>query len=256
MNEILQVAMLAGQMILENGGETYRVEETIWRICKIYGASEAESFATPTGIMASICHEGKIYSLTRRVSNRTVNLDKIDKVIDKVYDLSRSILSKKLSVNDLRKELIKINKEEIYPLPVIIIFSALGAGSFSVLFGGTLKDVFAAFLIGLIIKFLTIKWSEIGINLFFINSICSGIAALLAIIFYKLGIASQVNETIIGAIMLLVPGLAITNAIRDTISGDLLSGIIRAAEAFLVAISIAVGTGAVLSFWISNFGGI
>ena len=107
MNEILQVAMLAGQMILENGGETYRVEETIWRICKIYGASEAESFATPTGIMASICHEGKIYSLTRRVSNRTVNLDKIDKV----NDLSRSILSKKLSVNDLRKELIKINKE-------------------------------------------------------------------------------------------------------------------------------------------------
>ena len=232
MNEILQVAMIAGQMILENGGETYRVEETIWRICKIYGAEEAESFATPTGIMASICHEGKIYSLTRRVSNRTVNLDKIDKV----NDLSRSILSKKLSVTDFKKELIKINKEDIYPLPVIIIFSALGAGSFSVLFGGTLK--------------------EIGINLFFVNSICSGIAALLAIILYKLGIASQVNQTIIGAIMLLVPGLAITNAIRDTISGDLLSGIIRAAEAFLVAISIAVGTGAVLSFWISNFGGI
>ena len=190
--------------------------------------------------------------MTRRVSNRTVNLNKIDKV----NDLSRSIFSKNLSVNDLKQELIKINKEDIYPLPVIIIFSALGAGSFSVLFGGTFKDVFAAFLIGLIIKSLTIKWSEIGINSFFINSICSGIAALLAIILYKLGIASQVNQTIIGAIMLLVPGLAITNAIRDTISGDLLSGIIRAAEAFLVAISIAVGTGAVLSFWISNFGGI
>ena len=252
MNEILQVAMLAGQMILENGGETYRVEETIWRICKIYGAEEAESFATPTGIMASICHEGKIYSLTRRVSNRTVNLNKIDKV----NDLSRSILSKNLSVNDLKQELIKINKEDIYPLPVITIFSALGAGSFSILFGGTFKDVFAAFLIGLIIKYITIKWTEVGINLFFINSICSGIAALLAIIFYKLGIASQVNQTIIGSIMLLVPGLAITNAIRDTISGDLLSGVIRAAEAFLVAISIAVGTGAVLSFWISNIGGI
>lgn len=75
---------------IRNGGETYRVEETIWRICKIYGADEAESFATPTGIMASICHQGKTYSLTRRVSNRTVNLDKIDKV----NDLSRSIQSK------------------------------------------------------------------------------------------------------------------------------------------------------------------
>ena len=56
--------------------------------------------------------------------------------------------------------------------------------------------------------------------------------------------------------MLLVPGLAITNAIRDTISGDLVSGLTRAAEAFFIAISIAVGTGAVLSFWFSNFGGV
>ena len=234
MNEILQVAMLAGQMILENGGETYRVEETIWRICKIYGAEQAESFATPTGIMASICHGGKIYSLTRRVSKRTVDLNKIDKV----NDLSRSIASKNLSVDDFKNELNKINKVEAYPQMLIIIFSAFGAGSFSVLFGGTFK------------------WSEIGINAFFINSICSGITALLAIILFKLGIASQLNQTIIGAIMLLVPGLAITNAIRDTMSGDLLSGVIRASEAFLVAIAIAVGTGAVLSFWMTNIGGL
>ena len=252
MNEILQVAMLAGQMILENGGETYRVEETIWRICKIYGAEQAESFATPTGIMASICHGGKIYSLTRRVSKRTVDLNKIDKV----NDLSRSIASKNLSVDDFKNELNKINKVEAYPQMLIIIFSAFGAGSFSVLFGGTFKDVFAAFLIGLVIKTLTIKWSEIGINAFFINSICSGITALLAIILFKLGIASQLNQTIIGAIMLLVPGLAITNAIRDTMSGDLLSGVIRASEAILVAIAIAVGTGAVLSFWMTNIGGL
>lgn len=252
MNEILQVAMLAGQMILENGGETYRVEETIWRICKIYGAEEAESFATPTGIMASICHDGKIYSLTRRVSNRTVNLN----IIDKVNDLSRNITSKKLTVKEFKNELKEISKGEVYPLPMVIFFSALGAGSFSVLFGGTFKDVFAAFLIGLIIKSLTIKWADIGINLFFNNSICSGIAALLAIILFKLGIADQLNQTIIGSIMLLVPGLAITNAIRDTISGDLLSGIIRGAEAFLIAIAIAVGTGFVLSVWMTLFGGI
>ena len=252
MNEILQVAMFAGQMILENGGETYRVEETIWRICKIYGADEAESFATPTGIMASICHQGKTYSLTRRVSNRTVNLDKIDKV----NDLSRSIQSKKLSVSAFKRELDKINNLNTYSFLIVILFSGLAAGSFSILFGGNFKDAFSAFLIGLVIKGLALKWSDVGINTFFINSICGGITALLAIIFFKLGISSQINQTIIGSIMLLVPGLAITNAIRDTMSGDLLSGIIRASEAFLVAISIAVGTGAVLSFWISNLGGV
>ena len=218
----------------------------------MYGADEAESFATPTGIMASICHKGKTYSLTRRVSNRTVNLHKIDKV----NDLSRSIQSKKLSVSEFKNELDKINNLHTYSFPIVIIFSGIAAGSFSILFGGNFKDAISAFLIGLIIKGLTLKWNDIGINAFFINSICGGIVALLAIIFLKLGIASQLNQTIIGSIMLLVPGLAITNAIRDTMSGDLLSGIIRASEAFLVAISIAVGTGGVLSFWISNLGGI
>ena len=56
--------------------------------------------------------------------------------------------------------------------------------------------------------------------------------------------------------MLLVPGLAITNAIRDTIAGDLVSGIARAVEAFLTAIGVAVGTGVILSFWINTFGGL
>ena len=58
MNEILQVATFAGQIILESGGETYRVEDTILRICKTFGAEQAESFVTPTGIMTSIFHKG------------------------------------------------------------------------------------------------------------------------------------------------------------------------------------------------------
>lgn len=252
MNEILQVATLAGKIILENGGETYRVEETIDRICKNFGAEIAESFVTPTGIMTSIVHQGKSYSIIRRVMNRTVDLDKIDKV----NDLSRNILSNNLTVSQFKEQLLTIEKGQRYSYLITLLFSALGAASFSVLFGGDLKDLLAAFLIGLVIKILTIKGSDLGINGFFINSICGGITAILAILLLKVGIASHLNETIIGAIMLLVPGLAITNAIRDTIAGDLVSGLSRAAEAFLIAVSIAVGTGAVLSLWIANFGGL
>lgn len=252
MNEILQVATLAGQIILENGGETYRVEETIWRICKAFGAEQAESFVTPTGIMASICHCGETYSLIRRISNRTVNLDKIDLV----NNLSRNIVLKNFTVSEFKKELLIINSGKRYSFLISLLFSALAAGSFTILFGGNPKDMFSASIIGLVIRILTIKGSDLGINPFFINSISSATAAFLAIILIKLNIASHLNETIIGSIMLLVPGLSLTNAIRDTIAGDLVSGLTRAAEAFLIAISIAVGTGAALSFWISNFGGL
>lgn len=252
MNEILQVATFAGQIILESGGETYRVEETIWRICKTFGAEQAESFVTPTGIMSSICHNGEIYSLTKRVISRTVDLNKIDKV----NDLSRNILSKNLTVDEFKEELIKINQGERYSFMTTLFFSAFGAGSCAALFGGTFKDMFSAFLIGLLIRLITIKGNELGINFFFINVISGAITATLAIILKKLGIASGIDQTIIGALMLLVPGIAITNAIRDTIAGDLVSGLTRAAEAFFIALSIAVGTGASLSIFITLLGGI
>lgn len=252
MNEILQVATFAGQIILESGGETYRVEETIWRICKTFGAERAESFVTPTGIIASIYYKGEIYSLTKRVVSRTVDLNKIDRV----NDLSRNIVNKNLSVSEFKKELIKINEGERYSFIMTLFFSAFGAGSCAALFGGTIKDMFSAFLIGLLIRLITIKGNELNINFFFINSISGALAAILATILEKINIASGVNQTVIGAIMLLVPGLAITNAIRDTIAGDLLSGLTRAAEAFFIAISIAIGTGVGLSICIKFLGGI
>ncbi|WP_066892768.1 threonine/serine exporter family protein [Clostridium nigeriense] len=252
LNEILHVATFAGKIMLESGGETYRAEEIIWRICKIYGVEEAESFVTTTGIMVSICHNGKTYSLIRRVSTRTIDLDKVHKV----NDLSRNILSRGLTVSQLKEQLQIINDGQRYNDKTAIIISALGAFCFVFLFGGKVKEAIAAFFIGLIIKSLSIKFSKLEINQFFINSICAGISAIIAILFLKINLINDIDKTIIGSIMLLVPGLAITNAIRDTISGDLLAGSTRAVEAFLVAISIAIGTGAVLSFWISTFGGL
>ena len=251
LNEILHVATFAGKIMLESGGETYRAEEIIWRICKIYGVEEAESFVTTTGIMVSICSNGKTYSLIRRVSARTIDLDKVDKV----NDLSRNIINKNLNVSELKEQLEIINNGDRYSNKTAILISALGAFFFVFLFGGKLPEAIAAFFIGVVIKSLSIKFYTLEINQFFINSICAGITAILAILFLKINLITDIDKTIIGSIMLLVPGLAITNAIRDTISGDLLAGSTRAVEAFLVAISIAVGTGGVLSFWISRFGG-
>ena len=80
-------------------------------------------------------------------------------------------------------------------------------------------------------------------------------SSALSILLFNMNIASQIDKTNIGAIMLLVPGLAITNAARDIIAADYLSGITKAAEAFLIAVAIAVGSGTVLSFWLNTLGG-
>ncbi len=251
-NEILEVASYAGKIMLESGAEAYRVEETMNRICTSLGVESASSYATPTVIIASVSHKGIIKSLVVRISNRSVNLQKIHKV----NDLARHISSENITLEELKRNLKEIEDEKRYSNKKTILFSAIGAFGFVFLFGGSLRDAIAAFLIGLAVKYVTIKCEDIGLNSFFITSISAGILALLAILSIKFNLANDMDKVIIGSIMLLVPGLAITNAIRDTVAGDLVSGLARGAEAFLTAIAVAVGTGVVLSFWMSIFGGV
>ncbi|WP_066678145.1 threonine/serine exporter family protein [Clostridium septicum] len=251
-NQILYVAMYAGKIMLESGAETYRVEETIDRICKSYGIAEVDSYATPTVIIVSVYSKGHTSSLVRRISSISVDLNKIDMV----NNLSRNIERENLSIYDLEDRLKIIESKERYSFKITLLFSALGAFGFVFLFGGSFVDAISAFFIGFIVKYVTIKGSEIKINPFFINSISAGVLAFFAILSVKIGLASDIDKVIIGSIMLLVPGLSITNAIRDTVAGDLVSGLARGTDAFLTAIAIAIGTGTVLSLWINIFGGL
>lgn len=251
-NKIGYIAVEAGRIILENGGETYRVEDTIIRVCTAFGVRHADSFVTPTGIMMSVIDkDGETISIIKRIRNRTVNLEKICKV----NELSRNIHKYIHSEEELLQLLKEIEDTPRYSLRETILFSALAAGFFTLLFGGAVRDFFLALIIGFCIKSTSVYLSNLSINGFFINIVGGAIAALMALIFNQIGIVGNFDKLVIGSIMLLVPGLAITNAIRDTIAGDLVAGLTRATEAFLVAMGIAVGSGIILKLWISIFGG-
>ncbi|WP_283624593.1 threonine/serine exporter family protein [Clostridium butyricum] len=248
LNKLLNISTLAGKIMLESGAETYRVEETIVRIGLSFGVDDAESFVTPTGIITSLTKDSTTVTLVRRITSRGVDLNKIDLI----NNLSRQVQAQSMTVDELNTELINISQSDRYSAALTLFSSSAAAGCFALMFGGNIKDFFAAFIIGACIKIVSAVCQKLDINSFFINSLGGGLCAILAIILMKLNICANLDKTIIGSIMLLVPGLTITNAIRDTIAGDLLSGITKAAEAFLVAISIAVGTGAILSLFLNT----
>ncbi|APF22436.1 threonine/serine exporter family protein [Clostridium butyricum] len=248
LNKLLNISTLAGKIMLESGAETYRVEETIVRIGLSFGVDDAESFVTPTGIITSLTKDSTTVTLVRRITSRGVDLNKIDLI----NNLSRQVQAQSMTVDELNTELINISQSDRYSAALTLFSSCAAAGCFALMFGGNIKDFFAAFIIGACIKIVSTVCQKLDINSFFINSLGGGLCAILAIILMKLNICANLDKTIIGSIMLLVPGLTITNAIRDTIAGDLLSGITKAAEAFLVAISIAVGTGAILSLFLNT----
>ncbi|WP_294374050.1 threonine/serine exporter family protein [uncultured Clostridium sp.] len=248
LDKLLNISTLAGKILLESGAETYRVEETIVKIGLSFGVDEAESFVTPTGIITSLTYNSETVTIVRRIKNRGVDLNKIDLI----NSLSRYVQTNSITLDQLNDALIKISDENRYSIAVTLISSCAAAGCFALMFGGNIKDFFSAFIIGGCIKIMTLFCQKLNINDFFANSMGGGLCSILAILLMKINICSNIDKTIIGSIMLLVPGLLITNAIRDTIAGDFLSGMTKAAEAFLVAVSIAVGTGAVLSLFINT----
>ncbi|QZY57484.1 threonine/serine exporter family protein [Crassaminicella profunda] len=257
MKNILALAVYAGEIMLKNGAETYRVEDTIIRICHAYNIPCVESFVTPTGIFVSIDpqdhnNDDNVITFIKRIQIRTIDLNKISQV----NNFSRKLTTSYLSVEEGMDLLKKIDTLPKYPGLLKIIGAGIASAFFGLLLGSTYNDFFSSFFIAMIIYIAVSFIDKLHSNLFIQNFIGGAIAALLAIFSVNIDLGMNIDKIIISSIMILVPGVAITNAIRDYISGELLSGVARSAEAIIVAISIAVGVGAVMNTWIYFLGGL
>lgn len=250
-NELLNVAGYAGKILLESGAEVYRCEETMVKIAQSFDVDEVQAFVMTTGIMLSITHKQQNYTKILRIQRRGVDLHKIDAI----NELSRSIKVKRYEIAEVMQLLKQLDEEPRYSLSVTLFFSALSAFGFALFFQGSLADALCAFVIGFCIKITAVGMERNHINSFFQNAFSAGVGALITLFCVQLSLCDSMDTVMISAIMLLVPGLAITNAIRDTVAGDYVSGLSRGAEAFLTAVAIAVGIGTVLAVWMKIIGG-
>lgn len=243
---LLILATLAGQIMLKSGAETYRVEDTIVRICKSKKNIEfVEAFVIPTGIFISIEYEDDFMSYIKRIKNMTTDLNKIDMV----NEFSRKFVTENLNIVDSFQHLKEINKVEIYSNTFKNFFGAAACGFFALLFQGLPLDALSSFIGSFAALSILSKFSKYNVTFFLNNIAGSMIISVLAIISVRIGFGVNLDIIIIGAIMCLVPGLSITNAVRDTMSGDYLSGLSIGLEAIFSAISIALGVGIILSLY-------
>jgi uncharacterized membrane protein YjjP (DUF1212 family) len=242
---LMNFALLAGEIMLENGAETFRVEDTISRILQTSKCQTVEVFATPTGIFATLDNPDiDLMTMVRRIKKRSINLNKIALA----NSISRDYCSDLMSLESSMYQLQQVDKEPEYSRFIRISATGMAAGFFVLVFGGNISDMTVALICGLIIGYLEISLSDLGISRFFIDIIGGIICSLLPFILVnKIGFGDHFDLIVISAIMPMVPGVAITNAIRDTLHGELLSGLARGMDAFIVASSIATGVGIMLS---------
>ena len=252
--KVFSLAVKAGEILMRSGGEIYRIEDTVKHICKASGIPYIEVFATPTGIMVSIGSD-EVLSDTKTyikaIRSRETDLHRISAV----NDLSRRFTRGETSLEEALKEIREIENMGAYTLPLKLIGAAFTAGFFGLLFKGSPTDGLLAAIVGIIAYLLSIFLNKYEISFAISDFLCCSLATLLALLCEAFGLATTPDYIIIGSLMLFVPGAALTNGLRDLLSGDMLSGLSRITEALNIALSLATGAGLVLTLW-HSLGGI
>ena len=252
--KVLLLAAHAGRIMMKNGAEISRVEETITRICQACKIDNVEVFAMPSGIFVTLDNDvpGETPSTyVSRIKSKGTDLNKISMV----NQFSREFTTTDLSIEEGMQRLDEIDGLKSFPFFVRIVAAALCSSSFAVIFGGSAMDFLCAFLIGMISYMASRLLQKYDINFFIRAFCCCALAAFCALVLASSIPAARYGYIISGTIMLFVPGVAITTSIRDFLSGDMISGLSRMVEAFLTAAALAAGAGLVLKLWVM-IGGI
>mgnify|MGYP002525305425 FL=1 len=229
----LDLAYEAGSILLENGAEISRVEETMRRIASHYGMEGEDLFVLSNGIIAT----DKNYARSRFIPIKGASLDKVVAV----NQLSRKVEQGEYSLEKLEYRLKQIRAMKGKPAWEQILASAVGSAAFCIIFGGSFMDSLASFIAGLILwVFMLFVASK---QLSRIVGTASGglIATLICFGLYRIGLGNHLSNMIIGAIIPLIPGVAFTNGIRDMANEDYIAGVTRLLDAMLTFFCIALG---------------
>ena len=239
-DKLLQSILDVGEEMIVCGAEVSRVEDSIERMCESYGApyERINVFIITSNIQVTLeTPDGRILTQIRRLIRYGTNFDRLDYL----NALSRYICENKPDHEEIQQKL-----EEVMSRPepgkFLKIFGAVViAASFTVFFGGNWLDCIAAGFVGLVIVLMELYFSRHESNQIIYNFIVSFVSGLAALLLTKAGLGDHVDKIMIGGIMLLIPGIAMTNAIRDMLIGDIMSGWLRLLSAVLIAGAIACG---------------
>ncbi|MBQ6824762.1 MAG: threonine/serine exporter family protein [Clostridia bacterium] len=237
--ELLNVIIILGERMLVAGAEVHRVEESIRRLCCAYGAVRADVYTTTSNmIVTAETADGHFLTQTRRMSGTGNDMAKVHAL----NDLARNVMVERPAVEELRRRVDEASKTKVYPRWLKILSYAMVAGAFTVFFGASVwQEAAVSFAIGGIVGVAAQLIERFSLNKALDRFIGSLIACLLTFAALRLGLVPAADKIIIGNIMTLIPGTGLTNALRDLFTGDVITGILRAIEAVLLALAIAAG---------------
>ncbi|WP_283679772.1 threonine/serine exporter family protein [Lentilactobacillus sp. Marseille-Q4993] len=240
---VIDTCVLAGKIMIESGSEMTRVDDTIKRIAKNAGMEDAKAYITITGIIMS--GSRNIGAQVTPIEKREFDMEKIAKV----NQLSRQFAAKSISIEDFHDNLVHIDDLVAkFPLWLQMLGAAMISGPLVLVFRNNLKDVIITGIVGMLgwlVYYLLSKYIRVRVLSEFVAAI---VIAVLAVLVVRFGLGTKVDDVIVGSLMPLVPGIPVTNSVRDALSGNLISGPARGIEALISAGALGFGVAIVLHF--------
>ncbi len=251
--ESLNLAVEIGDELLRSGGEIYRVEDTMLHILEALGLENFDVYVLSNGIFASANEDTEeSCSIIRHVPLGDVHLGKIAAL----NQLSREITDHTCDMENAWKRLAQC-RELSLPIPWIQgIACGIGCACFCSIFGGMFLDAVFTLVLGIFLQYMRMDQTERGTSKFLTNIIGSAFLTAASLILLNLGLPIRQDTIVIGGIVPLLPGIALTTSIRDLFNGDYLSGAIHLLDALLTAMCIAVGVGFVIISYQNISGGV
>lgn len=240
--KVLDLAMKVGIGLLSSGGSVSRVETAVDRICSAYGVEEVSCAAFPSMVIASIkLKSGHEYSLLKRVQSSSNNLA----LLEKYNQLSRDICREKYPTDEALEKINGLASSKTRNKWVTMVGAGMVAGFYSMFFGGNFADVIPGFIVAFLMAGLNELLSSRSLNAYasvFIMSLFGGLLSIsVCKLFVLCGLQCHCSMVMIGTIMILIPGLMLTNAVRDLFTGDIMSGTFQITNALLLTAVIAAG---------------
>lgn len=240
---ILAAILDVGELMLTSGAEVNRVEKTIQRMGKAYGCSKVDVFTITSSIVVTVkTQEGQILTQTRRIYEYATNMGRVENC----NRLAGKICEKPLDVEMLQEEIQKIREDVGYPGWMNLLCYPVIAASFTVFFGGSGLDFVSSAICSILLYGATRLCGFLKLQRIIMTLVCSMITCGGTVALKKLGVVDSIDMVIIGNVMLLIPGIALTTSLRDMISGDMISGLLGLCEALIRALAIAAGFALVL----------
>jgi uncharacterized membrane protein YjjP (DUF1212 family) len=235
--KILVLALYAGEIMMKSGAEIYRVEDTITRICKACKIDYVECFATTTGIFLSLDKGGEddeMHTFIKRIDRTAIDMERISMI----NRFSRAFTTTDMSIDEGMDRLREIAAMPTFSLPLRLLGVALVGAFMCPYYGGGFLEMCiaaGASCVGYLIFVAVERFKLAGFIRVFISCLGATLAVLAVSNLYPGG---NTTAVIISAVTIFMPGVAITNAARDLLSGDMISGVARATDAMITAIAI------------------